>query len=155
MMAVFGDAEVMRFGRGPQSIEWVRTRIERQIDNYKQLGFGHWAIELKDSQEVIGFCGLSRFADINGRPEIEVGYRLAKAYWGQGYATEAATAVRDLAFERLNIERLIALVDPNNHRSIRVAEKLGMTHTDDVVLPGYSHADRVYSLTHIPFDTSQ
>ena len=151
MMAVFGDAEVMRFGCGPQSVEWVRARIEQLIDYYAQRGFGHWAVELKDSHQVIGFCGLARFEDINGGPEIEVGYRLAKAYWGLGYATEAATAVRDLAFGQLNIERLIALVDPQNHRSIRVAEKLGMTHTDDVTLPGYSHADRVYSLTRQQF----
>lgn len=147
MMAVFGDPEVMRFGRGPQSIEWVRDWIERQIAKYDQQGFGLWAVVLPESETVIGFCGLTRFEDINGRPEFEVGYRLAKQYWGHGLATEAATAVRDFAFQQLKIDRLIALINPENRQSIRVAEKLGMIHTDNVMLAGYTHLDRVYSMT--------
>ncbi len=147
MMAVFSDPDVMRFGPGPQSLEWVQAWVQRQNEKYDRLGFGLWAVVLRDCETVVGFCGLSRFEDINGRPEVEVGYRLAKQYWGRGLATEAATSVRDLAFQQFEIDRLIALIDPQNASSIRVAEKLGMTHTDNVTLPGYSHADRVYSLT--------
>ncbi len=147
MIAVLGDAEVMRFGDGPQSREWIQGWIEQTIKHYDLWGFGVWAIVTREPDAPIGYCGLSRFEDINGRSEVELGYRLAKEHWGNGLATEAATAVRDLAFDELGLERLVSLIDPDNLRSIRVAEKLGMIHTDDVMLPGYSHPDRVYSCT--------
>jgi RimJ/RimL family protein N-acetyltransferase len=62
-------------------------------------------------------------------------------------ATETATVVRDLSFDHFGLQRLISLIHPNNVRSIRVAEKLGMTYTDDVMVPGYTRPDRVYSYT--------
>lgn len=68
-----------------------------------------------------------------------------RAHWGRGLATEATTAVRDLAFDTLKLDRLIALIDPANARSIRVAEKIGMSHEADVMQHGYTHADHVYA----------
>ena len=147
MLAVFGDPDVMRFGDGPQTAEWTQHWIKRTVKRYDDWGFGPWAIVLRESETPIGYCGLFRFDDINGRPEIELGYRLAKKQWGCGLATEAATAVRDMALLEHGLERLISLIDPDNRRSIRVADKLGMVYTDDVMLPGYSHPDRVYSYT--------
>jgi len=82
---------------------------------------------------VIGFCGLTRFDDVDGQPEIEIGYRLARAYWEQGLATEAALAVRDYACSQLGLRRLIALIDAENVRSIRVAEKIGLHHEKDTL----------------------
>ena len=70
--------------------------------------------------EVIGYCGLFHFDDVNERPEVEVGYRLARKVWGHGYATEAVCAVRDYAFGTLGLPRLIALIDPGNVASTRV-----------------------------------
>jgi RimJ/RimL family protein N-acetyltransferase len=145
MTIVFGDPDVMRYGIGPQSEEWVRRWIDQRIAEYDRQQFGTWAIVIKESNRVIGYCGLTRFDDVNGSPEIELGYRLAKEFWGRGLGTEAATAARDFAIQQLDLPRVISLVDPFNARSIRVAEKLGMVHTDDVLLPGYSHPDRVYA----------
>jgi RimJ/RimL family protein N-acetyltransferase len=142
---VFGDPDVMRYGIGPQSDDWVRCWIDQRIAEYDRQQFGTWAIVIKESNRVIGYCGLTRFDDVNGSPEIELGYRLAKEFWGRGLGTEAATAVRDYAIQQLGLPRVISLVDPANARSIHVAEKLGMVHTDDVLLPGYSHPDRVYA----------
>ncbi len=144
MLHVFGDPEVMRFGRGVQAVDWVKTWIDRTIETYDLWGFGLWATVPHEMNTPVGYCGLTRFDDINGRPEIELGYRLARAFWGSGLATEGATAVRDVAFGQLGLRRLVSLIDPDNWRSIRVAEKIGMVYTDDVVLPGYTHADRVY-----------
>ena len=93
---------------------------------------------------MIGYCGLFYFLDIHGQPEIELGYRLRRAAWGQGYATEAARLVRDYAFHTLHIKRLIALIDPDNVPSIRVAEKIGMHYESEVMLEGYDHPDHVY-----------
>jgi [ribosomal protein S5]-alanine N-acetyltransferase len=143
---VFGDAEVMRYGRGAQTPEWVRQWLRAWQQKYEVNGYGLWAVVEYDSQTVIGYCGLSHFPDVGGQPEVEVGYRLARAYWGRGYATEAARAVRDYAFNTLKLPRLIAIVDPQNVASIHVAEKLGLRYEKDAVLPGYTHPNRVYSL---------
>jgi RimJ/RimL family protein N-acetyltransferase len=147
MCRVFGDPEVMHFGDGVQTKEWVDTWIRTCLERYFQTwGFGPYAVVERQSQAVIGYCGLFFFPDINGQPEVEIGYRLARAAWGRGYATEAAQAVRDFAFDRLGLQRLIAIIDPSNTASIRVAEKIGMRHETEVMLEGYTHPDHVYVL---------
>jgi len=147
MMRVFGDSEVMRFGPGVQSSEWVRSWLQSCLeDYYLRRGFGPWAVMEKQRRETIGYCGLFYFPDIEGQPEIEIGYRLARSFWGSGYATEAARAVRDYSFDVLGLSRLIALIDPQNKASIRVAEKIGMRYEKDAILAGYTHPDHVYAL---------
>jgi ribosomal-protein-alanine N-acetyltransferase len=148
MYQVFGDPEVMRFGDGVQTGEWVATWLRTCLQRYYQTwGFGPYAVVEKHRQEVIGYCGLFFFPDLGGQSEVEIGYRLARSAWGQGYATEAAMAVRDLAFSTLGIERLISLIDPANVASIRVAEKVGMRYEREVMLEGYAHPDHVYAIT--------
>ncbi len=144
LLHVFGDPEVMRFGDGAQTEEWIRSWIDWVLQDYEEKGHGPLAVVDKKSANAIGYCGLFDFPDINGRPEIELGYRLLRSAWGQGYATEAATAVRDYAFDVLGIERLVSLIDPDNAASIAVAKKLGMTYAADVLLEGYTHPDHVY-----------
>jgi hypothetical protein len=144
---VFGDAEVMRFGDGVQSREWVHRWLTTTLRRHHQeWGFGPYAVVERARCVVIGYCGLFFFPDINGRPEVELGYRLERAAWGQGYATEAACAVRDYAFDTLCIPRLIALIDPQNIASIRVAQKLGMAYEAEVMLDGYTHPDYVFAV---------
>jgi ribosomal-protein-alanine N-acetyltransferase len=143
---VFSDAEVMRFGNGPQTREWTQGWIETSLENYKVRGFGPYAVMEKDSSKLIGYCGLFFFPDINGQSEIEIGYRLGRSTWGHGYATEAAIAVRDHALQTLHRKRLVALIDPHNTASIRVAQKLGMHYEKDVMLEGYTHPDHLYVL---------
>lgn len=146
--AVFADREVMRFGDGPQSLEWTRAWIETsQQDYYETKGYGPYAVIERSSQLLIGYCGLFYFPEVNGQPEIEIGYRLARSAWGQGYATEAAVAVRDYAFTTLAIRRLISIIDPSNLASIRVANKLGMIFESEVMFEGYAHPDHVYAIT--------
>jgi RimJ/RimL family protein N-acetyltransferase len=145
MYQVFGDPEVMRFGDGAQTKEWVNAWLRTCLEHYYQTwGFGPYAVVEKHDQEVIGYCGLFFFPDINGQPEIELGYRLARSAWGRGYATEAAGAVCDFAFHTLGIKRLIAMIDPSNTASIRVAEKIGMQYEQDVMFEGYTHPDHIY-----------
>lgn len=146
MERVFGDAEVMRFGPGVQTPQWVRGWLRRCMEDDRKVGFGPWAVVAKSGRAVIGYCGLSYFPDIGGRPEMEIGYRLARPFWGQGYATEAAAAVRDYGFGVLCLPRLIALIDPRNVASLRVAEKIGMRYEREVMLEGYSHPDYVYAV---------
>ena len=144
LMAIFADPEVMRFGPGVQTLESVRDWIKAALKSYQDLRYGPYMVIRKADHCVLGYCGLFYFPDINGSPEVEIGYRLAQAHWGQGYASEAASAVRDAAFRTFGFERLIAMCDPGNTASIRVAEKLGMHYENEVMFEGFSHPDKVY-----------
>jgi len=144
MCQILCDPEVMLFSMGVKKPTDVRGWIDECIEDYSRLGFGLWAVVLKDTDSVIGYCGLTQFTDIDGQPEIEIGYRLARSFWSCGYGTESAMAVRDYAFGTLVLSRLIALVDPGNTASIRVVEKIGMTYEKDVMMPGYDHPDLLY-----------
>lgn len=145
MDRIFGDPHVMKYSSGVKQPEWVRNWLNRCLDDYYQKwGFGLWAVVTKDRRQVIGFCGLSRFDDVGGQPEVEIGYRLVRTAWGQGYATEAASAVRDYGFQTLCLPRLISIIDPRNIASIRVAEKTGLRYERDVLFQGFE--DRVYSI---------
>jgi ribosomal-protein-alanine N-acetyltransferase len=147
MIRVFGDGEVMKFGDGPQTREWVHDWLRTCLERYYQTwGFGPYAVVERSTQEVIGYCGLFYFPDVNGKPEVEIGYRFARSAWGKGYATEAAGVIRDYAFHVLGMKRLIAMIDPSNTASIRVAEKIGMHYETVVMFGGYTHPDHVYAI---------
>lgn len=148
--SVFGDPEVMRFGDGVQTAQWVHQWVQNCLDHdYPERGFGPYAVLDKRSLQVMGYCGLFYFADVCGQPEVEIGYRLARRYWGSGYATEAARAVRNYGFGEFGMPRLVALIDPANLASIRVAKKLDMRYEKDVMLEGYTHPDHVYALANL------
>lgn len=147
LMNIFGDPEVMRFGDGVQTQQWVEGWLQTCLESYVVHGFGPYAVVEQSSGNMIGYCGLYYFSNVNGRPEVEIGYRLQRSAWGQGYAVEAARAARDFAFDTLDIERLIAIIDPGNLASIRVAEKIGMHYESEVMFEGYTHPDHVYVIT--------
>jgi RimJ/RimL family protein N-acetyltransferase len=96
-------------------------------------GAGWWAIERRDSGELVGNVG-AFFRE--GWPEIELGWNTFRAFWGQGIASEAATEVLRHIFEERAERRATALVDPDNARSLRVAACLGMTYESEVDLFG-------------------
>src|SRR5438045_477028 len=147
LAAIMGDGEVMRFiGNGePRTREqtrrvmgfwiedarraWDATTLEklpqlaRAIE--RDAHFSLWATVYKPQGRLIGRCGLLAW-DLDGAKETEVGYLLARDYWGHGLATEAAQGIRDYGFERLGMTRLISLIRPENVRSQRVAIKNGM-----------------------------
>ncbi len=147
LKAVYGDPTVMEFSSGIKTpaeiLETLRQIIEEQYPNW---GFGKWAIELKDGGEVAGYCGLTQFPDICGPGEGELGYRLARAYWGRGLATEAARAVCDAGFTQFGLTRILAAIDPANAASLKVAEKLGMRYEREIMFDGYDHPDHLYIL---------
>lgn len=146
LMGVFGDAEVMRFGDGVKSAAWVTGWLRDRLEDYARRGYGPYAVLRRDTLAFIGYCGLFYFPNVNGQAEIEIGYRLVRAAWGNGFATEAALAVRDAAFSTLGLRRLIAMIDPDNSASIRVAEKIGMRYEQEFMAEGYDHPDHIYSV---------
>ena len=127
--ALSADPEVMRYFPAPltrpQSDEFaahVQETIPRQ-------GWGLWAVEVPDHAPFIGFVGLNRPRfHAHFTPAIEVGWRLDRRYWGHGYATEAAVASLTFGFERLDCDEIVSFTATVNVRSIRVMERLGMSH---------------------------
>lgn len=140
------DRETMRFigGGGPRTRYQARRTLERMVESYEARGYGQLGVVRKEDGMFLGRCGLLVWDlatwtitdDADGPVEIEIGYLLGREHWGNGYATEAAVAVRDWALAELGLERLIALIYPANVRSIRVAEKMGMTAEDEIEIFG-------------------
>ncbi len=127
MFELSSDPEVIKYAEAHpvKSLHEAQQRLEQgPLADYEKYGYGRFAVELKETGRVIGFCGIKYL------PEIElpeVGYRYLKRYWGKGIGTEAARVCIDFARDDLKIEKLVALIIPENIASIRVAEKLGMT----------------------------
>ncbi len=127
---MYGDREVMRFIVPRESfsddVEESRRRLERLIEHQERHGFSLWAVTDRESATVMGDCGLILYG--HRGPEIELAYRLAKPYWGKGYATEAARAWVAHGFEELGLERILAEAHRDNTASRRVLEKVGMRY---------------------------
>ena len=99
--------------------------VNGPVASYAKNGFGLWLVELKETNESIGMCGLIRRDTLE---DIDIGYALLPRFWGQGYAIEAARAAKDYAKDVVGLKRLVAIVDPANEGSIRVLEKLGLRY---------------------------
>lgn len=133
LLTIFADPKVMAaFDTMPFDREQMTAWVQRNLDHQAEHGYGLFAVILKTNGELIGNCGLE-YMDVAGVEVAELGYDFRSAYWNQGYATEAATAVRDYAFHLLRLPRLISLIRQHNLPSQRVAEKIGMRRTEEVV----------------------
>jgi len=94
-----------------------------------EQGWGLWAVEVVDGPRFIGFVGLNRPSfEAHFMPAVEIGWRLARPYWSNGYATEAASAAAAFGFDELRLDEIVSFTVPANERSRRVMERLGMTH---------------------------
>jgi len=122
MAALLGDPKVMRYYPRPKTREEALGWIEWNLGLYRARGFGLWIVSLRETGEFVGDCGLT-VQEVEGTNEIEVGYHVRPAFQGRGYATEAGAASRDHAREVLGCSRLIAIIDPANVPSQRVAEE--------------------------------
>ena len=112
--------------RGVRTLEDARAYILRiAISSYEKNGFGLYLVELKDSAQSIGMCGLIKR---DGLEDVDIGYAFLPRFWLNGYAVEAATAVKDYARDMLGLKRLVAITDPANQGSIRVLEKIGLKY---------------------------
>jgi RimJ/RimL family protein N-acetyltransferase len=125
LAALLGDPEVMRFYPRPRTRAEAQDWIDWNLRLYRDYGFGLWVMVLRDTGEFAGDCGLT-LQQVDGAEEIEVGYHVRASLQGNGYATEAAAAARDFARDSLGLRRLIAIIDPANRPSQRVAAKIGL-----------------------------
>lgn len=142
LLIVLGDVESMRYYPKPFDREMVQKWIERHRCNYAHYGVGLWAMILKATDKVIGDCGLV-WQKVEGRKELEIGYHVRRDQQMQGYATEAAYACQDYAFNVLSCDRVISLIRPENIPSRRVAEKNGLKVVQEILwrdIPHYIYA---------------
>ncbi|HSD77661.1 MAG TPA: GNAT family N-acetyltransferase [Solirubrobacteraceae bacterium] len=154
LAALCADPEVMRHigtGRtltGPEA----GALLAAIVRHWEAHGYGLWAVEVKQHAggrpgEAVGFAGLAIPSFLPAvLPAVECGWRLARGWWGRGLATEAGRASVAWGWERLGLQRLLAIVAPGNDRSVRVAEKLGMHRGRDRVHPVTRRRLWVYEL---------
>jgi ribosomal-protein-alanine N-acetyltransferase len=127
LYALYRDPEIRRyFPEGTLTYAETKAELEWFLNGHPEHPeLGLWATIHKPTGQFIGRCGLLPWT-IAGRPEVEVAYLLAKPFWGQGLATEAARACLGYGFARLGLARLVCMIDPANRASIGVATRIGM-----------------------------
>ena len=123
------DEETMYAYEGAFSDEETQEWLDRQIGRYREYGFGLWAVVLKETDEMIGQCGLT-MQQWKDRQVLEIGYLLQRAYWHNGYATEAAKACKKYAFTKLEADEVCSIIRDINTASQNVALRNGMTVAD-------------------------
>ena len=128
LYSLYQDYEIRQFfPEGVLSYEETKEELEWHMHGHpKHPELGLWATVYKETGKFIGRCGLIPWA-IEEKDEVEIAYLLDKAFWGQGLATEAAKGILQYGFEKLNLFRLICLIDPENIASQKVAKKIGMS----------------------------
>jgi RimJ/RimL family protein N-acetyltransferase len=135
-LAISRDAERAWFGKASSTRDDARANLEKHMRHHEEHGFGIWAVELRETGEVIGAAGLTTLEE---GPEIEVGYRFREDCWGNGYATEAALESIRFGFDELGLDRIVAVTRPDNAASRRVMEKCGLAYVGETHVYGYDH----------------
>lgn len=126
--ALNADQTAMRFMPETMTADETRAMVGRIRDHFDAHGFGLWAVEASGVAPFIGYVGLQRPTfDAHFTPCVEIGWRLAPAFWGKGYATEAATAALRFGFDNLNLDQIVSFTVLANKPSWSVMERIGMT----------------------------
>lgn len=131
---IWSDPDVTLFMGGPRDEARLRQDLEVEAKAAAPAEIGLWPVVEKASGKVIGHCGLLE-KQVDGQEEVELIYVFGKPAWGHGYGAEAAIAIREYAFEQLGQRRLIALIDPENEASERVALKAGFHYEKEARRP--------------------
>jgi len=122
---LLSDMQTMYCWPAPFTLEQTADWLEINIERYEFLGYGRWAVVLKETGEIIGDCGIVE-TELDGEIEHDLGYIIHALFWEQGYGTEAALACKQYAFDTLLLNRLCANMPESHVASERVAQKVGM-----------------------------
>jgi RimJ/RimL family protein N-acetyltransferase len=124
--AMNADPAVREHYQGLASREVSDAYVDRVMAHWTEHGWGPWAVEIPGAVPFIGYVGLWPAEFLPAGPAIEVGWRLAHQHWGQGYATEAALEALRFGFEDLGLDEIVSFTVPQNVRSVRVMERIGL-----------------------------
>ncbi|MGH3008333.1 MAG: GNAT family N-acetyltransferase [Gaiellaceae bacterium] len=142
LLEAISDPEVMRYIQNGRTgdLAAAERSIERWLARWEESGVGQFVLERRDDGRFIGRSGFLVWDPDVWEPaptgETEIGWAIVRSAWGNGYATEAALALRDWAIADRGLTRLISLIRPGNERSVRVAEKIGETYEREVMMMG-------------------
>ncbi len=127
LFQLHSDPHVQQWTGEPvvKSMKEIEQSIRGRRNDYRNYGYGRLAVIQKETNEFIGWAGLSYLPEFD---QVDLGYRLKKKYWGRGIATEASKAIIEYGFNVLNLDEIIAIALAENKTSIRVMEKIGMTY---------------------------
>ena len=139
-LPLFSDPVAMEYFPEVMDQKKVAEWIDMVRGFYAEQGYCFYKMIRKRDDAVLGYCGPILQKDVDGVDEIEIGYALIPRYWKQGYATEAARASINYAFDALNAPRIISLIRRENNPSVRVAENNGLHFEKDVYRWGHTHA---------------
>lgn len=142
--SINADPDVMRYFPAPQTLERTRQFIDRMQQQYRERGYCYFATEKLDTAELIGFIGLA-YQDYPApfTPCVDIGWRLGKAHWHQGLATEGAKRCLQYAFEDLALPKIYAIAPAINQPSIQVMQKIGMQFQYNFEHPALVGDDRL------------
>jgi ribosomal-protein-alanine N-acetyltransferase len=134
--AIVSNPDTMRFSDGVESESTARARLAAFRQSYSERRFGKWAVETKEDRKIVGYCGFG-VEEFDGRSEPELGFRFLPAFWGFGFATEAALGCSRYAFNVLGLPCYLGFANPANAGSVRVLEKIGMNLLGERTFHGY------------------
>ena len=123
--AIMCDAETLAAWPAPFTEDENLQGLRKQIQSYQENGFGRWGALLKETGDLIGICGPA-WCEADGEQVLEIGYLFNRKFWGKGYATEAAMACKNYAFDVLKADEVFSLVSDTNYASMNVAIRNGM-----------------------------
>ena len=146
---LLSDPETMQHYPKPFDEERTKGWIEWNLRNYKEYGFGLWAVILKETKEFIGDCGMT-MQNIHGKMSPEIGYHIDKRFWRKGYATEAARACLKYAFEHTEFDEIFSYQKYTNIPSRKTAERMGMTFREEYA-DQVNTKTSVYSITRMEY----
>ncbi len=141
---LYADPDTMCFFGGPRDRAGAEDEVKWCLDQYERnittggCGPAFWATILKSEGRFVGRCGMLP-QEVDGKAELEIAYMIARPYWNQGLATEAARGLKTWGFEHYNFPRLISTIVPGNIASIRVAQKNGMHYEKATEFDGIAH----------------
>ena len=133
---LMANKDFMRFSMGPLTREKVQDFLDKVMDWDRDGLPSQFAMIIRSNGALAGYCGFFHH-EVDGKMEIEIGYRLNSNFWNRGLTTEAARAVRDHGFRDLKLDYVISLIHPENVQSRRVAEKNGMTLERETTFRGF------------------